>query len=68
MEPTSTDIDLDGGADEELLIHEWRAGQLERLGLPGWLAEMFADHIDWHELGDLVARGCAPLLALEIVR
>ena len=55
-------------ADDELLIHEWRTEQLRRLGLPGILAETFADLVDWHALADLVGRGCSPRLALEIVR
>lgn len=54
--------------DDELLIHEWRTEQLGRLGLPRVLAETFADLVDWHALADLVDRGCAPRLALEIVR
>jgi hypothetical protein len=54
--------------DDELLIHEWRTEQLRRLGLPGLLAETFADLVDWHALSDLVDRGCSPRLALEIVR
>jgi hypothetical protein len=54
--------------DEELLVHEWRAEQLQRLGLHRVLAEAFADLVDWHVLAELVARGCAPELALDIVR
>ena len=34
----------------------------------GFLAETFAGLIDWHEIAALVARGCPPNLALEIVR
>jgi hypothetical protein len=66
MEETTTTIDR--ATEEELRIHDWRAEQLERLGIPGWLAEAFADRIDWHEIAALVERGCAPRLALEIVR
>jgi hypothetical protein len=54
--------------DEELAIRTWRAEQLRRLGLSGTLAEMFAGLVDWHEMAALVARGCSPDLALEIVR
>jgi hypothetical protein len=54
--------------DEELLVHKWRTEQLRRLGLPGILAETFADLVDWHALAKLVERGCSPQLALEIVR
>lgn len=67
MEET-TSIEVDDGADEDLLVHEWRAEQLERLGIPGWLADIVADHIDWHEIAALVTRGCSPRLALDIVR
>jgi hypothetical protein len=54
--------------DEEILIQCWRAEQLRRLGLSSHLAELFASLVDWHEIAKLVARGCPPLLALEIVR
>jgi hypothetical protein len=70
MEPTllpAYDLD-DNAEDEEQLIHEWRTEQLRRIGLPGSLAETFADLVDWHALADLVDRGCSPDLALEIVR
>jgi hypothetical protein len=55
-------------ADEGQLVHAWRAEQLRRLGFPQALADMFAAHIDWHEVAELTARGCPPELALEIVR
>jgi hypothetical protein len=61
-------VDLDDGSDEEVLVHAWRAEQLRRLGLPRTLAHVYADLVDWHEISDLVERGCAPGLALEIVR
>ena len=56
-------IDLD-----ESLVHNWRAPQLKRLGIPGPLAETYADRIDWHQIARLVQRGCRPRLALRIVR
>jgi hypothetical protein len=69
MEPTEMNAeDLDRGTHEERLVHEWRTGQLCRLGLPHILADMFADLVDWHALAALVDRGCPPQLALEIVR
>jgi hypothetical protein len=55
------------GTDEERRVHEWRAERLRRLGLPYVHAELFADIVDWHAVADLVSRGCAPTLALEIV-
>lgn len=54
--------------DVELLIHAWRAEQLRELGFSRVLAETFASLVDWHEIAALVARGCPPDLALEIVR
>lgn len=75
MEPISTqqldlepDLDLDTRAEERTLVREWRAEQLFRLGLPRVFAHAFADVVDWHELAALIARGCPPALALEIVR
>jgi hypothetical protein len=59
---------LEEGGDEELLIHDWRAEQLERLGLPRVFAKRFAELVDWHELADLIGRGCPLDLALEIAR
>jgi hypothetical protein len=55
-------------AGEELLIHAWRTEQLQRLGLSRILAEKFAEIVDWHEIAELIARGCTPELALEIAR
>ena len=49
-------------------VHDWRVFQLKRLGVPGLLAESYADSIDWHQVARLVQRGCPPQLALRIVR
>jgi hypothetical protein len=69
MEPTLIpNLDLLDANDEEILVHEWRAEQLRRLGVPRTLAEAFAGEVDWHEVATLVARGCRPDLAIEIVR
>ena len=51
----------------ELPVHTWRVAQLTRLGIPGLLAEIHADHLDWHQIARLVQRGCPPRLALRIV-
>jgi hypothetical protein len=70
MEPMSLvyeELEELGGRDEAILVHAWRAEQLCRLGLSGAIADAFASAVDWHELADLVARGCPPALALEIV-
>ena len=50
------------------LVHSWRAARLKHLGIPGPLAETYADRLDWHQIAKLVRRGCPPLLALRIVR
>jgi hypothetical protein len=54
--------------DEGLLVHNWRAAQLKRLGIPGALADAYADRLGWHQIAKLVRRGCPPLLALRIIR
>jgi hypothetical protein len=51
----------------ELLVHTWRVARLTRLGIPAVLAEVHADHLDWHQIARLVQRGCPPQLALRIV-
>jgi hypothetical protein len=53
---------------DEMLMHNWRVSQLTRLGIPGPLAEIYADRIDWHQVAGLVQRGCPPRLALRIIR
>jgi hypothetical protein len=70
MEPILiADAELVGETpDEDLLIHDWRAEQLQRLGLPRTLAETFAELVDWHDVAGLMARGCSLGLALEIAR
>jgi hypothetical protein len=65
MEPTTTGYSA--GRHDELLVHEWRVSQLTRLGVPGPLAEIYADRIDWHQVARLVQRGCPARLALRIV-
>jgi hypothetical protein len=59
---------IDRRRANEQHIHDWRAEQLEQLGIPAWLAEIVADRIDWHEIAALVERGCPARLALDIVR
>jgi hypothetical protein len=48
-------------------VHNWRVSQLERLGIPRSLAEIYADRIDWHQIARLIRHGCPPVLALRIV-
>ncbi|MCW2677271.1 MAG: hypothetical protein JWR70_2311 [Modestobacter sp.] len=59
---------FDSRRDQQLLVREWRAEQLRRVGVPPAHAALFADLVDWHAIADLVARGCPPTLALKIVR
>ena len=47
-------------------MHDWRVARLARLGIPRSLAEVYADHLDWHQVARLVQRGCPPQLALRI--
>jgi hypothetical protein len=54
--------------DEEQLVIEWQLEQLEKLGVSKIKAALFAGFVDWHEIAALVARGCSPELAVEIVR
>ena len=70
MEPitfSETDV-AEYGIDEDALVLAWRTEQLRRLGLPRALAETYAGSVDWHEIEELVARGCPLPTALEIVR
>jgi len=43
---------------DERLVHNWRVDRLTRLGVPGSLAEVYADRLDWHQVARLVQRGC----------
>ena len=43
---------------DESPVHNWCVSQLKRLGIPGLLAETYADRIDWHQVARLVQRGC----------
>jgi hypothetical protein len=42
----------------DALVHDWRAAQLKRLGIPAPLAEIYADCVDWHQIARLVQHGC----------
>ena len=53
---------------DDMIVHSWRVSRLTNLGMPGSLAEVYADRIDWHQIARLVRRGCPPHLALRIVR
>jgi hypothetical protein len=64
MEPAVTDHERI--AHDDLLVHNWRISQLTQLGVPGPLGELYADHLDWHQVVRLVQRGCPVFLALRI--
>ena len=49
------------------LVHDWRVTRLTGLGIPAALAEAYADRLDWHQVAELMHRGCTPLLALRII-
>ena len=66
MQPSITEHDAI--SRDEVLVHDWRVSRLTGLGIPESLAEIYADHIDWHQVARLVQRGCPPQLALRIVR
>jgi hypothetical protein len=68
MATTATITTHEAIDQNDLLVHNWRAMQLKRLGVPATLAEVSADHVDWHQVAKLVQRGCPPHLALRIVR
>ena len=65
MEPTVTSHEIIGPYEPH--VHRWRVSQFKRLGISELLAEVYADHLDWHEVARLVHRGCPPQLALRIV-
>lgn len=50
MNWTQPDIDQSEDVDEDAAVADWRAGQLERLGVSRLLAGIFAPDVDWHEV------------------
>jgi hypothetical protein len=62
------ETEFDSHRNQQVIVREWRAEQLRRLGVPPAHASLFADLVDWHAIAALVARGCPPTLALKIVR
>jgi hypothetical protein len=51
MESATTGHDAIDGSS----VHHWRVSQLRRLGMPGPLAEIYADRINWLQLSRHVA-------------
>ena len=68
QESLSSEAEVRWREDEEHVVRAWRTEQLRRLGLSRVVAELFADHVDWHDLAKLTERGCPLDLALRIVR
>ena len=64
MKPTPAGPE--GISHDDSLVHSWRVSQLTRLGIPVLLAEVHADHVDWHQIARLVQRGCPARLAIRI--
>lgn len=64
-----TAAELQIPVDERSMVERWRAEELERAGFdPRAAATIAARHdIDLHLAGDLLRRGCAPELALQIL-
>jgi hypothetical protein len=67
MEPAGTGPRHEAIEHHQPRMHQWRAAQLRRLGIPASLAEVYAGRTDWHQIARLVQRGCPPRLALRIV-
>lgn len=68
MERPLTSVGHEVIKDDERLVHAWRVTQLTGLGIPWSLAQAVADHVDRHQVANLVRHGCPPRLALRIVR
>jgi len=56
-----------GKAEQSDALHTWRVSQLVRLGLATQVADAVADQVDWHDVANLVRRGCPASLALAII-
>jgi len=67
MEPAPASPPLEAIDHDDRRVREWRVARLSGLGIPWPLAQAAADHVDWHQVADLVRRGCPPRLALRIV-
>jgi hypothetical protein len=65
--PILTDtVEIERFPEEELVVQAWRRMQLRTLGIPGVVADRYADVVDWHQVAALVERGCPWDLALAI--
>ena len=68
MNRSSQTRGVDVAEQEREAVIAWRAERLASLGVRPDLALELAETVDWHELAALLARGCPPALALEILR
>ncbi len=55
---------------EQELVERWRAQELERAGFPEDLAAELAvrNDVDLHQAIEMLAKGCSPELAAQILR
>jgi hypothetical protein len=67
MSKTATAASHEDIDPEFAAVHDWRVNRLTGLGLPGPVAELVADRVDWHEVARLVEQGCPASLAIAIV-
>ena len=49
MQPIATITRHEAIDHDELPARNWRVSQLKRCGIPGPLAEAYANHVDWHQ-------------------
>ena len=49
MQPIATVTRHEAIDHDELPVRNWRVSQLKRCGIPGPLAEAYANHVDWHQ-------------------
>ena len=54
-------------SEEDARVYAWRVEQLSGLGLSHAIASVMASFVDWHQIAQLVERGCPPELALQIL-
>ena len=54
--------------NEDFRVYGWRVEQLGKLGISTVIADAMANLVDWHDVADLVQKGCPAELALEIAR
>lgn len=53
---------------DQVRVYAWRVEQLGNLGISPVIAGAVASFVDWHDIADLVQKGCPPELAVDIAR